>query len=363
MLFSSAAVAHLTGSIRPTAQHWIRLFFFMLFLLGLDSAFSFMEGFLTVLQDAKFFRNVDRRVLSLAIALVAFLLSLMYATDAGLIFLDVIDYYINFVMILVGGFECFAAGWVYGIEGQVRSLGAGVVSAFMATTFGSVILACALWFGLSNADDAVWAGFVGLVVSYVIGLAFVFCLMRKRKQTSPDLTWKGMCYDLFLKNIMDLRDDLAKVAGFTPRICHYSTVWALLIKYFIPPILIILFSLDADTNLKDSDGNIVFDAKGNPVKKFGHYVGYVTRPYQVLGILTVVFAGFLFVSSLIFPGMYAWLQKEAEPDEVKFKGSSSNADVPAEDFEEGVAAKNENPLKEEATANEEMGSKEDKEPN
>ena len=77
----------------------------------------------------------------------------------------------------------------------------------------------------------------------------------------------------------------------------------------------------------------------------------------------VVFAGFLFVSSLIFPGMYAWLQKEAEPDEVKFKGSSSNADVPAEDFEEGVAAKNENPLKEEATANEEMGSKEDKEPN
>ena len=89
----------------PGGEHWIRLLFVMLFLLGVDSAFSFLEGFLTVLADTKAFHKVDRKLSSFVVAFVAFLLSIIYATDAGLIFLDTIDYYINFVMLLVGGFE------------------------------------------------------------------------------------------------------------------------------------------------------------------------------------------------------------------------------------------------------------------
>lgn len=83
----------------------------MLFLLGIDSAFSFLEGFLTVLGDTKAFHNVDRKKTSFVVSLLAFLLSLLYATDAGLIFLDTIDYYINFVMLLVGGFEVCMQTW------------------------------------------------------------------------------------------------------------------------------------------------------------------------------------------------------------------------------------------------------------
>ena len=83
----------------------------MLFLLGIDSAFSFLEGFLTVLDDTKAFHNVDRMKTSFVVSFFAFLLSLLYATDAGLIFLDTIDYYINFVMLLVGGFEVCAEKW------------------------------------------------------------------------------------------------------------------------------------------------------------------------------------------------------------------------------------------------------------
>lgn len=71
----------------------------------------------------------------------------MYATDAGLIFLDVVDYYINFVMLLVGGFECFAAGWVYNIEKQVERTNLAIVSTYFMTTFGSVICACAVCLG------------------------------------------------------------------------------------------------------------------------------------------------------------------------------------------------------------------------
>jgi SNF family Na+-dependent transporter len=35
----------------PGGVHWVRLIFFNLFLLGIDSAFSFLESFIAVLQD------------------------------------------------------------------------------------------------------------------------------------------------------------------------------------------------------------------------------------------------------------------------------------------------------------------------
>jgi SNF family Na+-dependent transporter len=319
LVFGSWPVA--LGTL-PGGEHWIRLLFVMLFLLGIDSAFSFMEGFLTVAHDTKLLHNVDRKILSLGTAMLAFLLSIMYATDAGLIFLDIIDYYINFVMLLVGGFECFAAGWVYNIEAQIERTSLAIVSTYFTTTFGSVILACCLWFGLSNTADAVWAGFVGLVGAYCIGMATVHFLMMKEKQASPEKTLGSMYYDLVFRNVMELREDLSKSVGYMP------TVWALLIKHFIPPVIIILFSLDADAE----------NALGE--KKFGHYEGYVNQPYQVLGLLIVVFAGFLFVSSLVFPQMYAMFQKPEEEEEAVVKGDQevevAEGEMEKKDAEVGV---------------------------
>jgi hypothetical protein len=53
--------------------------------------------------------HVDEKYTALGLTVVVWLLGLKYAVDAGLIRLDVFDYYINFVMLLVGGTECFAA--------------------------------------------------------------------------------------------------------------------------------------------------------------------------------------------------------------------------------------------------------------
>ena len=73
---------------------------------------------------------------------------------------------------------------------------------------------------------------------------------------------------------------------------------------FYSPSALILFFLGADATTT---------GEGNAIKVFGHYGGYTTQPYQVLGVLTAVFAGFLFVSSIVFPKMYGMLQKAEEP--------------------------------------------------
>ena len=133
-------------------------------------------------------------------------------------------------------------------------------------------------------------------------MAYVTYLMDGKKKADPSLTWEGMWYDLTMKNVMELSSDLSRVVGFLPQ-----RAWSFLIKHFIPPILLILFFLGADAT--------TLDAHGNTVKVFGNYGGYPIS-YQVLGVLTVVFASFLFVSSLVFPKMYDALQElEKCPDE------------------------------------------------
>jgi hypothetical protein len=267
----------------------------MLFFLGIDSAYSFMDGFLIVLTDTVFLGNVKRHYLVMGLTVVAWLLSFIYATDAGLIFLDTVDYYINFVMLLVGGAECFAAGWIYNIEEQVDNLGASIVFSFMTTVFGSVTLACIVWFSISNRDVALWAGFLGLVIFFGIGMLFVCYLMHKKKQEQGLWSWRSMFYDLMFRNMMDLRDDLSGVVGYMP------VAWAVLVKYFIPPVMIVLFSMGCAA--KTSTGEA----------QFSHYSGYALLPFQMLGIMTVVFAGFLFFSSLIIPQMYSMFQKSNSP--------------------------------------------------
>jgi len=286
------------GSL-PGGNHGIRLFFFMLFCLGIDSAFSFMEGFIICLSDSAFLGGVDKKYTTLGLTVVAWLFSLLYATDAGLVALDTIDYYINFVMLLVGGFKSFSAGWIYNIEEQVDNLGKSVVFGHMVTTFGSVFLASVLWFGhvIEDIDTNRMAGFVGLVGFYVTGMAIVGYLMHKRMQELPGMwSWKSMCYDLLFRNVMDLRDDLAGVVGPIP------VVWAILIKFFIPQVLLLLFCAGC------GDKNNM-----TGVTEFGNYGGFPTAPWNILGIMTIVFAGFLFFSSLIMPQLYAAFQKPDSP--------------------------------------------------
>lgn len=54
------------------------------------------------------------------------------------------------VMLLVGFFETFAAGWIFGLEEQVAACGAPAVVSYFCANFLSVIVACIVWFATDN---------------------------------------------------------------------------------------------------------------------------------------------------------------------------------------------------------------------
>jgi len=304
----------------PGGIHWVRLIFFNLFLLGIDSAFAFLEAFITVLQDTVYFEKVPRFWLALGVSCIGFMFSLIYCTDAGLNFLDVIDFYINFVMILVGFFEAFGSAWAYDIPGQLERQGKHVVYSFMTANFGAVILGCILWFGL-DPDVAVWAGFVGYFLWYFAGLGITHYFIMKQLDTDTEGNWtlQSMWYEVYFGNIVSLRDRMQEVIGKVP------FIWCILMKHFIPHILIILFVNLAQS--KTDDGKNLL----------GNYGEYYNWPYQTLGILVVVLTLVIFLGGVLFPNIYAPLAlpqtEEAKMELEKYEKSATPAKIVSDDDE------------------------------
>jgi len=262
----------------PGGIHWVRLLFFNLFLLGIDSAFAFVESLVTVLQDTVFFKDTPRRVLLLGCILPNFLLSLLYCTDSGLFFLDVIDFYINFVMLLVGFLEAFGAAWAYGILELYKSVGVKATVSYMMANFFPVIIASGFWFGGAET----WVGFVVMFGGWVVGFLVTHLYLMKRMAKQPgEWTVRSIWFECAFGNINRLRDQIQPVIGYIP------FAWVVLMKNFVPQVLILLFI------------NLCAAPKGA-----GKYGDYAIQPYQLLGLLSFIFAIFLFLVGLLVPEVY-----------------------------------------------------------
>lgn len=217
-------------STLPGAIHWVRILYFNLFLLGIDSAFALTESVLTVIKDSVIGHKVSKKLVVGTVVGCGCISSVLYASDAGLIFLDVVDFYVNFIMILIGFSKSFSAGWVYGLQRQLDKFGSKIVICFIGTTFGSLVLASLCWF----VKHSVATGFVVLFLLYGSGIGYCYVMLKDRQEKSTN---KDECtlYDLYMENVQDLTTELESSVGPIPK------SWPFLIKHFIPHVLLILF--------------------------------------------------------------------------------------------------------------------------
>jgi NSS family neurotransmitter:Na+ symporter len=90
------------------------IFFLMLLTLGIDSAFSLVEAAVAAGRDRW---KISRKAINLFTCGIAFILGLVFCTEAGLYWLDIVDHFINnFGLVLIGLFECLAIGYVFGAK-------------------------------------------------------------------------------------------------------------------------------------------------------------------------------------------------------------------------------------------------------
>lgn len=113
------AIVNLTGVGWFNALFGV-IFYLMLVTLAIDSAFSIVEGVSTSLAD-KF--HADHKKMTRGVCLVAAVISLLYATRAGLAWLDIVDNWTNQVnLILIGVLECVAVGWCFSTDKVVKEI-------------------------------------------------------------------------------------------------------------------------------------------------------------------------------------------------------------------------------------------------
>ena len=102
-------------SLMPLPGLFSVLFFLMLLLLGIDSAFSLAEALNAAILDQ--YKHLQTAKVSMVVCLAAWIAGIIYSTRAGLYFLDIADHFVtSYNLLLVGILQTILAGWIYGAE-------------------------------------------------------------------------------------------------------------------------------------------------------------------------------------------------------------------------------------------------------
>ncbi|TCD47905.1 sodium-dependent transporter [Chlorobium sp. N1] len=90
------------------------LFFLSLTVAGLSSSISIVEAFVSGVED-KF--AINRPMLVSVLSVLGFAGGLVFTTKGGLLWLDIVDHFINnYGLIVAGLLECLAVGWFFRLE-------------------------------------------------------------------------------------------------------------------------------------------------------------------------------------------------------------------------------------------------------
>ena len=96
------------------------VFYLMLITLAIDSAFSIVEGISASVAD-KF--HLKPKTVTIAVCAISGLISIVFVTQAGLAWLDIVDNWANSVnLIIVGVLECIAIGWTFNLRKVLKEV-------------------------------------------------------------------------------------------------------------------------------------------------------------------------------------------------------------------------------------------------
>lgn len=183
--------------------------------------------------------------MTFVICTVGYLISLEYATDTGLYALDSVDYYITVSMLFVGFMETFSAGWMYDYENHVARIGEKAWWTVIGATFLAMYYGPRVGLGYGGPEGAA----IGMVFGFAIfatGIAVAFQQAKdyatsiggERGASMLKSRW-GLLSEILFSNVEALRKKLNDEAGAAHGNIPIPFIWSVLIKFLIPPLLML----------------------------------------------------------------------------------------------------------------------------
>jgi len=152
-------------SLLPFGRLFGVLFFLLLAIAGISSSISIIEAFVSAIQD-KF--SFGRKRVVTVICAVGFTGSLLFTTNVGLFWLDIVDHFLNhYGLIVVGIVEALVVGWLYRTDLLKAHIVANLgLSGARHKVFNYVVL-------------QLWMYCIRFVTPVALGIAIVHSLVRE----------------------------------------------------------------------------------------------------------------------------------------------------------------------------------------
>lgn len=214
---ATAFVIYPQAIVNLTSIGWVNalfgvIFYLMLVTLAIDSAFSIVEGVSASIADK--FKLTPKKV-TIGICAIASVISLVYATRAGLAWLDIVDNWTNqFNLIIIGIMECIAIGWCFNLDKVLQQVNLNAKKFKMPRLWFRIsirfisplcLLILLIWNvytlfiqngGHYNADYPIWAEFAaGWVVTALVFLSGIIAKIVIRHKVKKgfveeEIIWK-----------------------------------------------------------------------------------------------------------------------------------------------------------------------------
>ncbi|MFW6288129.1 MAG: sodium-dependent transporter [bacterium] len=170
------------------------IFFLTLLTLGIDSAFSLVESIVAGISDKW---ATDKEKTTFWVIVVLAITSLLYATKAGLYWVDIIDHYINnYGLIIAGILEAVALGWFYNTESireyfnPISEYKVGKWWTYMIKILPILLSALLIYYFIGDITEPYegykaihqWIGGWGLIIGVLV-LSIVMSILKSNYET------------------------------------------------------------------------------------------------------------------------------------------------------------------------------------
>ncbi|MGB2929943.1 MAG: sodium-dependent transporter [Desulfobacterales bacterium] len=189
-------------SIMPGGNIFGAVFFFCLVIAGVSSSISIVESFTSAVVD-KF--GISRKTFVTVLCILGFIGSIIFTTNAGLLWLDIADHFFtHYGLLIVATAECLLVGWLFNIKmirqhiNRISSIKVGAGWEFFIKVFTPAVLLGLLTidfynelskpYGSYSWTAVVLIGIVWLLINLVI--AFILAA-RPWKTQSHKIKGRG----------------------------------------------------------------------------------------------------------------------------------------------------------------------------
>mmetsp|Transcript_37533 Transcript_37533/g.106000 ORF Transcript_37533/g.106000 Transcript_37533/m.106000 type:complete len:736 (-) Transcript_37533:559-2766(-) len=266
------------------------LFYFTIVMLGVDSLFSMLVSFVTVVRDCTRFRQTPHELIAVVAVGCLFMGGSLFATDLGLYLIDCFNHYlVNYGILLVLVMESTAVGWIWGHEDCVQRVGQLSTWLYTIGYHMGYLIAVGISVGFAGSFEGNTSLAIGL--STGVGIYAVVTLAAFFTRGNKVITFVSFLRSVLFCGTEKLREEL----NWTARRTQLPPVWDVSIKYISPPVLLGLILVIAVKDCKS--GGYLMPAEGDaPAEPYPMWLQMVSF-LLLLSILLVCFVN-LFLPSV-----------------------------------------------------------------